>query len=148
LTLDLQFRSPGDVRFLGPGFDPDNAALLANALLLYRSLPPAQQALALTDGVPALWLPPAQQNLFAAIAAQYGATLFPEEADRWRFRISQEFTGGNAEATGGSRRAEPLSGRLMAEWRFGPGQPLRATLTLGTGSVLQKVEFANPSEAR
>ena len=148
LTLQIQAREPGEVEFLGTGFNPDQAALLASSFLLYRGFPPAQREVATSDRLPALWLPPAQQNLFAAVAAHYRMPLLPDEADTWSFRFRQEFAPPDAEAVQpGTRRPPRVSGRLTAEWRFGPEQAVRASLAL-SDRILQTVESANPPEAR
>lgn len=147
LTLDLQSRPPGSAEFLGAGFDPEAAALMANSLLLFRSLPPAQRELALEEGVPAVWLPPAQQNLFAAVAAQYRIALLPEDAESWRFRIRQSFpSAGEREAA--LPTARRVSGTLTAEWRFGNALVVRAPFLLSDRPLHQRVESQSPPNAR
>jgi hypothetical protein len=150
LTLDLQSRPPGSAEFLGPGFDPEAAALMANSLLLFRSLPSAQRELALADGLPAVWLPPAQQNLFAAVAAQYRIALLPEDAESWRFRIRQSFPPPRERDTEppGARLSQRVSGTLTAEWRFGNGLVVRAPLLLGDRPLHQTMDTAIPPIAR
>ncbi len=149
LTLNMRCRAPDDLQFLGEGFDPDEAALFSNALLLYRGLPPAQRELSLTGDLPALWLPPAQQNLFAAIAAQTGTPLLSEEAESWSFRLRQEFTGipTTPSKTGAGAR-ERVDGQIIAEWRFGPGEVVRARISLNDRSLHQKSDPMNPPDAR
>jgi hypothetical protein len=142
LTLDVQSRPPGSIDFLGGGFDPDEAALMTSGLLLFRSLAPAQRVIARTGYLPALWLPPAQQNLFAAVAAQHGAPLVPEYAESWGFRLRQSF------GSQGDQGARRVSGSVTVEWRFGPGQVARASVALGDRVLHQTVEPANPSDVR
>src|SRR5205085_6470533 len=147
LTLDLESEAPGGTEFFGGGFDADSAALMQNGLFLLRSLPPAQRELALTDGVPALWLPPAQQNMFAAVAAQHGILLLPEEAQSWSFRVHQDFRRG--QTTGpSSRPGSGFSGEVSVEWHFGAGQATRAGVTLSDRALHRTVDTTIPSEAR
>jgi hypothetical protein len=147
MTLDLESRAPGGTEVLAGRFDPDGAALMANGLLLLRSLPPAQRELALAEGVPALWLPPAQQSMFAAVAAQHGILLLPEEAQSWGFRVRQDFH--NAQSSGpASRPGSGYSGEVSVEWNFGGGQVTRAAVTLSDRALHRTVDSAIPSEAR
>jgi hypothetical protein len=141
LTLNLRSLPAGEVQFPGTGFDPDAAALMAQSLSLFRSLPPAQREMALGGGLPALWLPPPQQALFAGIAALAGTPLLPEEAETWSFRVNQEFSTV-------SSPGHPPSGSVIAEWRFGPAESLRATVFVGDPSIHQTVDSANPSDVR
>jgi hypothetical protein len=165
LTLNLESQPAGGVEFLGSGFDPNEADLIANGLLLFHGLPPVQQQMALTDGLPALWLPAAQQNLFAAVAAQYGVELLPENADTWSFRIRQAFSGEQEEgatAVFGPKRAgtpalpgseregstHPVSGDVSVEWHLGPGADERASVTISDRALHRMEEPANPSNVR
>lgn len=146
LTLDLEARPPGGTDFFGGGFDADGAALMGNGLFLLRSLPPAQRELALSEGVPALWLPPAQQSMFAAVAAQHGILLLPEEAQSWSFRLRQDFHR-RAAAGPAPQPNAPVSGEVSVEWHFGAGQVTRAAVTVSDRALHQTVDAAIPSEA-
>jgi hypothetical protein len=142
LTLNLESAAPGSVEFLGSGFNPNEAVLMANSLLLFRTLPPVQQQVALTDRLPALWLPVAQQNLFAAVAAQYGVELLPENAENWSFRLRQSFGGE------GEPGARGVAGDVSVEWQFGPSEARHAWLTISDRALHRKEEPANPSNVR
>jgi hypothetical protein len=149
LTLDLQSRAPGGTELFGGGFDADGAALMVNGLSLLRSLPPAQRELALNEGVPALWLPPAQQNMFAAVAAQHGIWLLPEDAQNWSFQVRQSFSRSRTSAASrGSSAGSDVSGQISVEWHFGAGQTTRAEVTLSDRALHRTEDAAIPSEAR
>src|SRR5262249_16694705 len=90
LTLNLMTNASNQPPPHLPVFDPNNASLAATSLLLFRSLTPAQREQAVsTEGLPALWMSPFQQNLYAALAMQEGYLLLPEEADTWGYAIEQ-----------------------------------------------------------
>lgn len=145
LTLDVEALGAGNADVPSGGLDPNEAALISTGLLFFRTLPPAERSLAWAGELPALWLPPAQQEWFAAVAAQYGVPLLPENAESWSFAVRQEF-GSRPEGEAGSR--EPVSGSVAVEWRFGPGVVVRASVDVSDRTLLRTVEPANPSSAR
>jgi hypothetical protein len=142
LTLDLESSPPGSDQFMSSGFNPNEAALMANGLLLFHLLPAQEQELALTAGVPALWMPAAPQNLFAAAAAQVGAPLLPEMAESWGFRVRQGF--GSVVEAGD----HPVSGEVSVEWQWGPGDLARAAVSISDRALHRMEDTANPSNAR
>jgi hypothetical protein len=115
------------------GFDPNKASLAATSLLLFRSLTPVQREQALTgDGLPALWMSPAQQNLYTAIAAEYGYVLEPEEAASWGFALEQAWNAPPA--------TQPVNGRVRMRWSFGPGLEETADIALSDALLLERDE--------
>lgn len=103
--------------------DVENAELAAASLMLFRSLAPVQRELALTSGLPALWMTPVQQQFFAAVAAELGFFPAEETLPFLGFLVQQQF-----DRPAGPKG--PVSGRIQLQWHFGPRMGRTATLAL------------------
>jgi hypothetical protein len=130
LTLNLMARAPQQPAPHLTAFDPNKASLAATSLLMFRTLIPVQREQALAaDGLSALWMSPAQQNLFTAVATEYGYVLEPDEADSWGFAVEQAW---NAPPP-----TQPVSGRIRLRWSFGPGLEESAEIYLSDALLLR-----------
>jgi hypothetical protein len=106
--------------------DVEGAGLAAASLIFYRALAPAQRELAESAGLPALWLTPIQQQLFASVAAELGYSPSMESLPGWGFVIEQQFP------PAGEGRA-PTGGRIRFHWHFGQGLQRTATVAIPVG---------------
>jgi hypothetical protein len=139
LTLGLMANSRKSSAPRLAAFDPTKASLVATSLLLFRSLTPVQREQALSgDGLPAMWMSPAQQYLYTAVAADHGYVLEPEEAASWGFALEQAWNAPPA--------TQPVNGRVRMRWSFGPGLEETADMGLSDALLLEQ-EKKKPGKA-